>query len=196
MLQQLPNTNQSNQRQRKMLFCSSVEKAKANTPLGLQFWMTPNASIIIISVDKYGLFGGRLKVGMHVEKVNDRFIGDRHGRGSIVTVAALQEYLAQLTGTVTIWAGDGSAHHHRLLLQTSSGNDCLGNTKKSPQDSVVLMETPRPSLVEASDSGSSDFSNCSGRDFDGGDYEPSSLKYDDDMTDEKLIEALFHRTTG
>ena len=180
-----------------MLFCSSVEKWNTNTPVGLQFWMTPNSSIIIINVDKHGLFAGRLKVGMHVEKVNDVFIGDRHGRGSIVTVAALQEYLAQLTGTVTIWAGDGSAHHHhhRLLQQTSS-QECLWDTKKSPQQDSVMKESPRPSLVEVSDFGSSDFSSCSGRYGDGGD-EPSSLtEYDDDEMDKKIIESLFHRTTG
>ena len=181
-----------------MLFRSSVEKESATTPLGLKFWMTPNSSIVIISVDNHGLFAGRLKVGMQVEKVNDVFIGDRHGRGSIVTVTALQEYLAQLTGTVTIWAGDGSAHHHHhrlLLLQTSSG---AWNSKKSlQQQDSDMMETPCPSLMEVSDYGSSDFSSCSGR-YNDGDHEPSSLKEcdDDDMTDEKIIAALFHRTTG
>lgn len=173
-----------------MLFRSSIEKENANTPLGLQFWMTPNSSIIIISVDKHGLFAGRLKVGMHVEKVNDRFVGNHQGLGAIVTVTDLQYYLAQLLGRVTIWASDGSAQQQQRLLQ--SGDARLWKTSKS-QQYMIMMDAQRPSLVEDSDMSCSDYSNSTDGEYDGDD-EPSLHYCDGNMImDEEFVEALLHR---
>ena len=147
-----------------MLFRSSVNKAKGNAPLGLNFWKTPNASIIIINVDDHGLFAGRgLKVGMHVEKVNDIFVGDQEW-GSIATVPDLQEHLAQLSGRITIWASDGrtktqqvqqlSDHKTRLysmkmdatpskLLDDSKSNyaDCLDDESDLSGSSGSISES-------------------------------------------------------
>lgn len=170
-----------------MLFRSSVEKENAKTPLGLQFWMTPYSSILIISVDDHGLFAGRLKAGMHVEKVNDRFVGDCQEQGSITTVAELQEYLTHLSGRITIWASDGRPQR---LLQHTSGNEYLAKTRKSQQDSI-MMDVPSSVFVGDSDSSCSDYSNVSYYDYDGDDEHCR----DGSIMDEGFIDALLHRFT-
>ena len=110
------------------MFRSTVYKpTEHSTPLGLQLWATPydDQTVIVVHIDDHGLFAGKLKAGMQIDRINDM-----HCAG--LSVAQIEDYLGRLSGRITILA---SAPKNILKARTET----------------TTAATAPPSLVEISD---------------------------------------------
>lgn len=133
----------------KPLFCSTVTKTSRESFLGLQFWAPPHGAVIIlVNVHEQGLFAGKLKVGMQIDRINGQNCRDR-------TIADMEAYLDGLVGPVTIWA---SAPQANALFEPKSSSSYYSGSI-SPSDatetSSLYNELSLESLTLADSSSSS-----------------------------------------
>ena len=110
------------------MYCSTVHKTSFDSFIGLQFWSTPcGSSVIVVNIDEQGLFAGKLKVGMQIDRINGKSC---HGLG----VAEIESYLNGLVGPVTIWASSPQSN----VLFKSSGSVAPSVTDVSLHDELSL----------------------------------------------------------
>lgn len=117
------------------MFCSSAFKSTKQTPIGINLWAAPDEynTIIIVAVDDHGLFSGKLKVGMQVDRINDL-----HCCG--LTISQIELYLNEISGRITILASTPNL------------------SKSSYWGSSKLVEATMPRLEEFSDDDSQCYS--------------------------------------
>ena len=130
------------------MFCSTVTKTSQESFLGLQFWAPPHGAVImLVNIHEQGLFAGKLKVGMQIDRINGQ-----NCRG--MTIADMQAYLDGLVGRVTIWA---SAPQANALFEPKSSLSCSESISPSDatETSSLYNELSLESLTLADSSSSS-----------------------------------------
>lgn len=84
---------------------------------------------MLVNIDEYGLFAGKLKVGMQIDRINGKAC-----RG--MSISEIEAYLDGLVGPVTIWASAPQAG--ALFKRSSAVSVAPSVTETSVYDELSL----------------------------------------------------------
>ena len=110
------------------MFCATVTKPTAASPLGLRLWSPPTDDVVLlVQMDDHGLLANKLKIGLQIESIN--------GRGCAgMTAQQVQAHLDRLVGKVTIWASAAPPQPYgrrAVAVVSTKSADAYDTTPKS-----------------------------------------------------------------